>query len=422
LGKVKTNNELPLHPDDVDKGFGKGPEARFLSDSDIKPILKDLHDRNLLTKLSFGKLKDAAKLWHTNPEIEGVDMSAIQFYPGQIPEDVGNKILEAQPNTLIYQKLKPERVLAAGAKIPRPDFEDENDGVTIAVFYPYQDTKEMNSRWDQVMKVLDGEEEDMLKSSVLANIKYTGKLPLNNRGDLRFRARGRRSYPVTFDEETRMTEVWNPARYMGTYAEHANDSVSLLFVKYYSFPTKGFSPVSLEHAYYIFEAIRKVPGPWASLGRVLKGINWDVKDNFKQVVSNYDKTKGVITVENVEGPGEFVPVLQEPGFYETIWHTIAESICHYMKNVYGILTDQDLEDFEMLYRGVYEKPIRWTDDPIVDYLAFVLSNYQDVFSFYSAEIKDPETMVFYRQTQTKLGPHNAACGWILETLYRRFTQ
>ncbi len=420
MANVRDPDEPKLHPEDVDRGYGKGPEARYLADTEIKPVLKDIHDRNLLTKLSFSKLRDAAQHWHGNPDIEGVDMSAVQFYPGQIPEDIGAAILETQPNTIIYQKLKPEELLSKDYKVPRPDYEDPEDGVVLGVFYPFGDFTEMKNRWSQVMSALDGEEEALQKAYILPNLK--GHKRFKNYGDLRFRSRGRRDYPKTFDEEIRVTDVWDPARYMGTYLDHANDTVSELFVKYYSVPTEGFSPVSLEHAYYIFDVFKKIPGPWKSIGRVLKGIHWFVKDNFAQVSANYDKTTGVITVANVEGPGEFVPALQEPTFRETICHALSEAIVHYMVGVFGLITKEEVDEFDEVISAVYDRPIYWVGDALVDYLSTFLSHYEEIFSYINEENKDPSQVIYYRREQLTLGLHIEPFTWVSETLYKRFVQ
>lgn len=399
--------ELQIHPADIEKGYGKGPEARYLADMEIKPILKEFHERNLLTKLSFASLRDAAKYWQSNPDLEGVDMSAIQFYPGQIPEDVGNQILEAQPNTLIYQKLLPDQLLSPNFKVPRPDYEDPDNGVVIAVFYPYSDHDEMKSRWGDVIKIMDGEGDEMLKA-------------FTNLGLMGYRKKTSRLLPT--DEEYRLIEVWDPARYMGQPAGAANASLSALFVNYFSIPTEGFTPVTLTHAKFIFYGFRITPGPWKSLGRIIKGIHWQVDDEYAQVKASYNKTTGILRIKSVEGAGDFIPALQQPGFAENIWRCVAEAIKHYMCEVYEIVTKSEIEEFEILTKGLYEIPIRWTGNNIVDYLAVYLSYFEDINKFLQDEKKHGRYLIYFHQTEITLAEHYEAFKWIRENIYRRFVK
>jgi len=399
--------ELQIHPQDAEKGYGKGPQARYLADMEIKPVLKEFHERNLLTKLSFSKLRDAAEHWQKNPELEGVDMSAIQFYPGQIPEDVGNQILEAQPNALIYQKLLPDQLLSPNFKVPRPNYEDPENGIVIAVFYPFSDHEEMQSRWSEVTKIMDGESEEMTKS-------------FNNLGLLGYRRETNRA--VSQNEEYRLIEVWDPSRYIGQPKDAANASLSALFVNYFSIPTEGFTPVHLTHAKFIFYGFRITPGPWKSLGRIIKGIHWQVNDEYAQVKANYNKSTGVLLIKSVEGKGDFIPALQQPSYTENIWRCVSEAIKHYMVDVYKIITPEEVDEFNALTENYYKIPIKWTGNNIVDYLTVYLSYFQDINMFLQDEKKHERYLIYFHQTQVTLPEHHEAFKWIQETLYRRFVK
>jgi len=399
--------ELQVHPQDVEKGYGKGPQARYLADMEIKPVLKELHERNLLTKLSFSKLSDAAKHWQTNPDLEGVDMSAIQFYPGQIPEDIANQILEAQPNTLIYQNIRPEQLLAPNFKVPRPNYEDPDSGVVIAVFYPFSDHDEMKARWGDVVRIMDGEDEEMTKA-------------FTNLGLMGYKKKTRRHLPE--DEVYRLIEVWDPVRYSGQPASAANDSLSALFVNYFTIPTEGFTPVSLTYAKFIFYGFRITPGPWKSLGRIIKGIHWQVEDEFAQVKATYNKSTGVLLVKSTEGKGDFIPALQQPSFTENIWRCVSEAIKHYMCEVYEIVTKNEIKEFNAITEGLYKVPIRWTGNNIVDYLAVYLSYFEDINKFLIQPIDEERPLVYFRQSQVILIEHLEAFAWIKENIYKRFVQ
>ena len=151
-------------------------------------------------------------------------------------------------------------------------------------------------------------------------------------------------------------------------------------------------------------------------------IHWFVEDNFAQVAANYDKTTGVITVQNVEGPGEFVPALQEPTFRETICHAMAEAIIHYMVGVFGIITKDEVEEFNEVVSTSYQRPLYWIGDPLVDYLSAFLAHYEVVYNFIHEEKKDELSMLYYRREQLTLKPQTSAFTWISETLYKRFVQ
>lgn len=405
--------ELQVHPQDAEKGFGRGPQARYLADMEIKPVLKDLHERNLFTKLSFSKLHDAAKFWQSNPDLEGVDMSAVQFYPGHIPEDVATKILETQPNTLIYQKLLPDQLLSPNFKVPRPDYEDPDNGVVIAVFYPYSDHEEMESRWAEVMRIMDGDEEEMSKA--MFNVGEPQKESLFSVGKLQYQPRDK-----SIDEEYRLIEVWDPSRYTGQPNQAANDSLSALFVNYFSIPTKGFTPVSLTHAKFIFYTFRITPGPWKSLGRIIKGIHWQVKDEYAQVKASYNKSTGIFLIKSVEGKGDFIPALQQPSYAENIWRCVSEAIKHYMCEVYDIVKKSEIEEFNAITKGHYEIPIRWTGNNIVDYLAVYLSYFQDIHAFLEVEPEDDLSQIYFHQTRVILKEYYEPFKWIQENIYRRF--
>jgi len=207
---------------------------------------------------------------------------------------------------------------------------------------------------------------------------------------------------------------------MNTYDDVANTEISKIFLRYYSIPTFGFTPVSLEHAKYMFECFHATPGPWKSLGRVLKGIYWDVEDSFVQVDSHFDKTTATIHFQNTAENGEFTPALQEPIFGEVMWRGVAQAIVQYMVHVYSMVPKSKLEEFEDIISTSYNKDVKWTGEPMVDYLALLLSRYNDVYPL----VGDPETTAdqytFYRTQQVTLNPHYEALKWVYDNIYRKF--
>lgn len=241
-------------------------------------------------------------------------------------------------------------------------------------------------------------------------------------GPVRFSRAKSAHLPNPKDAEYRLVDVWNPAKYMAISSEEANGSLSAVFHQYFSIPTKGFTPVSLTHAKFIFYTFRITPGPWKALGRIIKGIHWQVSDEYAQVKASYNKTTGIFLIESVEGEGDFIPALHQPSYAENIWKVVAQAIKHYLRDVYNIVTAQEEDDFKIITENIYQKPIKWTTDPIVDYLALYLSYFEAISKYLNEDLKDDNTLIYFRETQVTLKEHLEPLEWIHTNIYRRFNK
>lgn len=248
---------------------------------------------------------------------------------------------------------------------------------------------------------------------------------------------------ITYQNPTAaVSDVWNQDHYQGMSVNDFNAAITkAVFQPKHGLTVSGFPPKALEQLKAVSDALAVLRFPVAKLNRVLKTIEWRVKDTLKGATARYDPVAETIRFTSVsQFPYKnkvFDPRAFDTAFSDAVIFEVARAVEEFLRTT-GRVTEADLDAFARLCGwSTYEDRSRGKGlmtnlagtsprAAFAEYLAAYLSHQEVVHDMLRA-MKAGARMssapsVFIDRTVRDLSTERARFTWIVMVPYARILE